>query len=83
MLGIAFGAFLIGVLLTGALWFIYSHTRKLCHFREACLHDGEGDEGRAPTQPNPLLEGNIAVRAQQSKGRVFAGPRNCFLPRGC
>ncbi|KAL7978523.1 hypothetical protein Chor_004340, partial [Crotalus horridus] len=26
VLGIAFGAFLIGVLLTGALWFIYSHT---------------------------------------------------------
>ncbi|KAM6431203.1 endoglin [Liasis olivaceus] len=29
VLGIAFGAFLIGVLLTGALWFIYSHTRPI------------------------------------------------------
>ncbi|XP_058015351.1 endoglin [Ahaetulla prasina] len=29
VLGIAFGAFLIGVLLTGALWYIYSHTRPI------------------------------------------------------
>ncbi|XP_063172344.1 endoglin isoform X2 [Candoia aspera] len=29
VLGIAFGAFLIGVLLTGALWCIYSHTRPI------------------------------------------------------
>ncbi|KAG8141831.1 hypothetical protein E2320_006502 [Naja naja] len=28
VLGIAFGAFLIGVLLTGALWYIYSHTQS-------------------------------------------------------
>nr|XP_020649099.1 endoglin [Pogona vitticeps] len=28
VLGITFGAFLIGVLLTGALWYIYSHTRS-------------------------------------------------------
>ncbi|XP_070614899.1 endoglin [Erythrolamprus reginae] len=29
VLGIAFGAFLIGVLLTGTLWYIYSHTRAI------------------------------------------------------
>lgn len=28
VLGITFGAFLIGALLTAALWYIYSHTRE-------------------------------------------------------
>lgn len=28
VMGIAFAAFVIGVLLTGALWFIYSHTGR-------------------------------------------------------
>lgn len=28
VVGIAFAAFVIGALLTGALWFIYSHTGK-------------------------------------------------------
>ncbi|KAM3825779.1 LOW QUALITY PROTEIN: endoglin [Vipera latastei] len=35
VLGIAFGAFLIGVLLTGALWFIYSHTRPIAKTQPA------------------------------------------------
>lgn len=29
VVGIAFAAFVIGALLTGALWFIYSHTGRL------------------------------------------------------
>lgn len=30
VVGIAFAAFVIGALLTGALWFIYSHTGRFC-----------------------------------------------------
>ncbi|KAJ6654584.1 hypothetical protein lerEdw1_006737 [Lerista edwardsae] len=35
VLGITFGAFLIGVLLTAALWYIYSHTRPLAKMQPA------------------------------------------------
>ena len=35
-MGIAFAAFVIGALLTGALWYIYSHTGEC----GCCLSDG-------------------------------------------
>ncbi|KAF7203862.1 transforming growth factor beta receptor type 3 isoform X1 [Nothobranchius furzeri] len=48
VMGIAFAAFMIGVLLTGALWFIYSHT--------------SGTAGRQPVQrPQPVSEHSSAA----------------------
>ncbi|KAH0618425.1 hypothetical protein JD844_017610 [Phrynosoma platyrhinos] len=44
VVGIAFAAFVIGALLTGALWFIYSHTGECDHFYIQC----------APPQSSPI-----------------------------
>ncbi|KAM4575515.1 transforming growth factor beta receptor type 3 [Fundulus diaphanus] len=47
VVGIAFGAFLIGVLLTGALWFIYAHTG--------------GSAGRQPIQKSQAASENSSA----------------------
>lgn len=38
VVGIAFAAFVIGALLTGALWFIYSHTGEFGYFCQVAQH---------------------------------------------
>ncbi|XP_009475322.1 PREDICTED: endoglin [Nipponia nippon] len=46
VLGITFGAFLIGALLTAGLWYIYSHTREP-RTRLLCCHHPYGPPGNA------------------------------------
>lgn len=51
VLGITFGAFLIGALLTAGLWYIYSHTREYLCVRGG----GEGGPYTHPIAGNPTL----------------------------
>lgn len=55
VMGIAFAAFVIGALLTGALWFIYSHTGRsfylLLHGAGSPLHVNEKIRCRGMSEP--------------------------------
>lgn len=44
VLGITFGAFLIGALLTAALWYIYSHTREYPEAPPSLGEPGKAEE---------------------------------------
>ncbi|XP_026511121.1 transforming growth factor beta receptor type 3 isoform X4 [Terrapene carolina triunguis] len=63
VVGIAFAAFVIGALLTGALWFIYSHTGPLPHSVHKMDKKGEtAGRQQVPTYP-PASENSSAAHS--------------------
>ncbi|XP_075792638.1 transforming growth factor beta receptor type 3 isoform X2 [Pelodiscus sinensis] len=63
VVGIAFAAFVIGALLTGALWFIYSHTGPLPHSVQKMDKKGEtAGRQQVPTSP-PASENSSAAHS--------------------
>ncbi|KAJ1133625.1 hypothetical protein NDU88_000104 [Pleurodeles waltl] len=65
VLGITFGAFLIGALLTAALWFIYSHTRSSTRKQPVAIKAGASESSSAnqsigSTQSTPCSTSSMA-----------------------
>uniref|UniRef100_A0A3Q2QJ84 Transforming growth factor, beta receptor III n=1 Tax=Fundulus heteroclitus TaxID=8078 RepID=A0A3Q2QJ84_FUNHE len=65
VVGIAFGAFLIGVLLTGALWFIYAHTggsavRQPIQKTQAASENSSAAHSIGSTQSTPCSSSSTA-----------------------
>lgn len=65
VLGITFGAFLIGALLTAALWFIYSHTRSSARkqpvpTKAAASESSSANQSIGSTQSTPCSTSSMA-----------------------
>ncbi|XP_019476844.2 endoglin [Meleagris gallopavo] len=76
VLGITFGAFLIGALLTAGLWYIYSHTREYLSGGVRGAHTHVPLLGKPSSSPLPTLPhvpGRGAV--------MLLSPRHPFWPR--
>lgn len=76
VLGITFGAFLIGALLTAGLWYIYSHTREYPCARGGgeggALHTSHGWETR-PIPPSQSSRASRGGPAAISSASLLAG----------